>query len=194
MLLERAAHHDRAALGELLALHLPGLEGYLRLRMGPVMRAKESASDLVQSLCREVLADLSRFEYRGEAAFRHWLYAQAAHKLIDRHRVLTAEKRDPRREVPLDDGGSAAVLSCYGTLCTPSRMLSAKEAVASIEGAFDALPDDYKEAITLHRMVGLSHAEIAAHMGRSEGAVRNLVYRGLALLAMRLGDGGPSPG
>ncbi len=62
--------------------------------------------------------------------------------------------------------------------------------VASIERAFDALPDDYKEAISLHRMVGLSHAEIAAHMGRTEGAVRNLVYRGLALLAMRLGEGG----
>ncbi len=170
-------------------MHLPGLEGYLRLRMGPVLRAKESASDLVQSLCREVLGDLSHFEYRGEAAFRHWLYAQAAHKLIDRHRLLTAEKRDPRREVPLDSGRSSAVLSCYGTLCTPSRALSAKEAVASIEGAFDALPDDYKEAITLHRMVGLSHAEIAVHMGRSEGAVRNLVYRGLALLAMRLGGG-----
>jgi hypothetical protein len=100
------------------------------------MRAKESASDLVQSLCREVLSDLSRFEYRGEVAFRHWLYTQAAHKLIDRHRGLTAEKRDARREVPLDDGGSAAVLSCYGTLCTPSRALSAQEAVASIEGAF----------------------------------------------------------
>jgi len=188
-LVARAARNDREAIESLLVQHLPGLEAYLRLRMGPVMRAKESASDLVQSVCREVLLDLPRFEYRGEAAFRHWLYQQAAHKLIDRHRGLTADKRDPARERVLGDAESAAVLSAYATLCTPSRAVSAREALQRVEQAFDALPEDYKEAITLHRMVGLSHAEIAAHMGRSEGAVRNLVYRGLAQLALALGEG-----
>jgi RNA polymerase sigma-70 factor (ECF subfamily) len=189
-LLTRAAQHDRAALEDLLVMHLPGVEAYLRLRMGPMMRAKESASDLVQSLCREVLGDLSSFEYRGEAAFRHWLYAQARHKLIDKQRYLVADRRDPARELPADAEASASVLAGYGTLCTPSRDLSTREAVARIERAFDSLPDDYKEAITLHRMVGLSHAEIAKHMQRSEGAVRNLVYRGLAQLAIGLGDDG----
>lgn len=164
--------------------HLPGVEAYLRLRMGPILRAKESASDLVQSLCREVLGDLAGFEYRGEAAFRHWLYGQARHKLVDRHRHLTADKRDAGREAHAD--GSADLLACYGTLCTPSRDISARESIERIERAFDALPEDYKEAITLHRMVGLAHQEIAAHMQRSEGAVRNLVYRGLAQLALAL--------
>jgi DNA-directed RNA polymerase specialized sigma24 family protein len=60
--------------------------------------------------------------------------------------------------------------------------------VARIERCFDALPDDYREAITLQGMVGLSHAEIARHMQRLEGAVRNLVYRGLAQLALALGE------
>lgn len=187
-MVERASRNDRDALEALLVQHLPGVEGYLRLRMGALLRAKESASDLVQSLCREVLGDLSRFEYRGEAAFRHWLYAQARHKLIDHHRHLSADKRDPGREAQGKEDGGAELLACYGTLCTPSRDLSAREAIARIERAFDALPEDYKEAITLHRMVGLSHAEIAAHMDRSEGAVRNLVYRGLAQLAIALRD------
>lgn len=191
-LIARAAQNDRAALEELLVQQLPGLAAYLRLRMGPVLRAKESASDLVQSLCREVLADLPRFEYRGEAAFRAWLYAQARHKLVDKHRYLVAEKREPGRERPADADGT--VLDLYGSLCTPSRDLSTREAIARIERSFDALPDDYKEAITLHRMVGLSHAEIAAQMGRSEGAVRNLVYRGLAQLALDLGDDAPRDG
>lgn len=191
-LVERASKNDRAALEELLVRQMPGLEAYLRLRMGPMLRAKESASDLAQSLCRQVLGDLTRFEYRGDAAFRHWLYAQARHKLIDRHRHLAAECRDPGREVHASPERSEGVLACYGTLCTPSRDLSVREAVAHIERCFDELPEDYKEAITLHRMVGLSHAEIAAHMGRSEGAVRNLVYRGLAQLAISLRAGGPN--
>jgi RNA polymerase sigma-70 factor (ECF subfamily) len=190
VLIARAAQSDRAALEALLVQHLPGVEAYLRLRMGPLLRAKESASDLVQSLCREVLVDLPRFEYRGEAAFRGWLYAQARHKLIDKHRYLAAEKREPGRERSADAEGATTVLDVYGTLCTPSRDLSAREAVAKIERSFDALSEDYKEAITLHRMVGLSHAEIAAQMGRSEGAVRNLVYRGLAQLALALGEDG----
>ena len=52
VLIARAAQSDRAALEALLVQHLPGVEAYLRLRMGPLLRAKESASDLVQSLCR----------------------------------------------------------------------------------------------------------------------------------------------
>jgi RNA polymerase sigma-70 factor (ECF subfamily) len=195
-LVARATRNDRAAAEALLVHHLPGVVAYLRLRMGALLRAKESASDLAQSLCREVLGDLSSFEYRGEAAFRHWLYARARHKLVDRHRHHVADKRDPAREVPVAAAEATSLLDGYGTVCTPSRDLSAREAVERIERAFDALPEDHKEAITLHRMVGLSHAEIAAHMQRSEGAVRNLVYRGLAQLSLTLrdGDAGQRPG
>jgi RNA polymerase sigma factor (sigma-70 family) len=53
-----------------------------------------------------------------------------------------------------------------------------------VEAAFDELPEDYREAITLHKLCGLSHAEIAERLGRSEGAVRNLVYRGISRLAL----------
>lgn len=186
-LIDRAKDRDRRALEELLVRNLSGLEGYLRLRMGPVLRSKESGADLVQSVCREVLRDLSTFEFRGEAAFRHWLYTRARHKLLHKRRDLSAQQRDVEREQPFaGDSRDAALLSAYRGVCTPSADLAAREAVARIEAAFDALPDDHKEAITLHRLVGLGHKEIAEQLGRSEGAVRNLVYRGLARLAMAL--------
>jgi DNA-directed RNA polymerase specialized sigma24 family protein len=60
--------------------------------------------------------------------------------------------------------------------------------VQRIGRSFDGLRDDFKEAITLHRMVGLSHAELAAHMARPEGAVRSLVYHRLVRLAIEPGD------
>jgi RNA polymerase sigma-70 factor (ECF subfamily) len=185
-LLDAARRHDRRAIEDLLVQHLPRLEAFVRLRMGAALRARLTAPDLVQSVCREVLEDLSGFEYRGEAAFRHWLYTRAQNKLLEKHRHVAAAKRDVAREDSLPD--ATTLLPSYQTLLTPSRVLAAREHVARIEAAFDELPEDYREAITLHRICGLSHAEIAARLGRSEGAVRNLVYRGMSRLALRVDE------
>jgi RNA polymerase sigma-70 factor, ECF subfamily len=184
--LVRAASQDKQALEQLLVRHLPHLQGWLRLRMGALLRARETPEDLVQSVAREALGELSTFEWRGEGAFRHWLYTRAQHKLQDRIRYLGAKMRDAKREVPSPED-SQALLHCYASLCTPSREIASAEALRRIEGAFDELPEDYKEAITQYRICGLDYQEIAERMGRSEGAVRNLVYRGLSRLAVRLG-------
>jgi len=186
-----AARGDKQALEQLLVRHLPHLQGWLRLRMGALLRSRETPEDLVQSVAREALGELTAFEWRGEAAFRHWLYTRAQHKLQDRVKFVHAQKRDPLREAPSPDD-SRSLLDCYATLCTPSRELASQEALRRIEGAFDELPEDYQEAITQYRICGLDYGEIAERMGRSEGAVRNLVYRGLSRLALRLGgDAGP---
>lgn len=189
-LVAAAQRQERPAIEQLLVRHLPGLEAFVRLRMGAAMRALATPPDLVQSVCREVLQDLSGFEFRGEPAFRHWLYACAENKLREKHRYHHAEKRDVGAQVALPD--ASTFLPAYRTLCTPSRDLEMKEMIAKVEAAFDRLPDDYREAVTLHKLCGLSHAEIAERMNRSEGAVRNLVYRGISRLAL-LVDGDASP-
>lgn len=181
-LVAKAKQQQRPAIEQLLVRHLPGLEAFVRLRMGPGMRALATPPDLVQSVCREVLQDLSGFEFRGEAPFRAWLYACAENKLREKHRYHHAEKRDIGAQVSLPD--ASTFLPAYRTLCTPSRDLEMKEMVAKVEGAFDQLPEDYREAVTLHKLCGLSHKEIAERMNRSEGAVRNLVYRGISRLAL----------
>jgi len=60
--------------------------------------AKESASDLVQSVCLEILQHLDRFRYRGEAGFKHWLYTTALRRIVNKHEFNTAAKRDVRRD------------------------------------------------------------------------------------------------
>ena len=72
-LLARVETGDAPALDALLVRHLPSLEAYVRLKAGAAVRARETLSDVVQSVCVEVLRDADRFEYRGEAEFRHWL-------------------------------------------------------------------------------------------------------------------------
>jgi len=186
-LFARAKAGDRDALGGLLVQSLPWLEAYLRLQVGGALRQKESLSDLVQSVCVEALRDLPEFEFRGEGQFRHWLCKHALHKVINKREFHGAGKRDMAREVDLDrptaGGGPGSVLQCYASLCTPSRHAAGREELVRFEAAFDQLPDDSREAITLRRIVGLEYDEIAAAMQRSEGAIRNLVYRGLARLS-----------
>ena len=57
------------------------------------------------------------------------------------------------------------------------------------------MPEEYREVITLAHLVGLSRAEIALQMGKSEGAVRVLLHRALARMSAILsGPGAPGEG
>lgn len=184
-LVERATRGDAVAADELLERHLPALRAFIRLRTSKAIRDRESQSDLVQSVCREVLQGAERFEYQGEAAFRSWLYTTALRKLIERDRYWRSQKRDIDRELRAEE---PSLLDCYATFATPSQDVAVREQMERIEAAFDALPDDYREVITLSRIVGLSHAEIARQMGRSEESSRQLLRRALVKLAERLPD------
>lgn len=150
--------------------------------MGPALRAKESCSDVVQSVCREVLDKLDRYEYRGAASFRHWLYRAALNKIIDHQRYWLAERRSPRREQPFDDAAHD-LRDRYATISTPSREAMNVEDVERIESAFDRLPEHYREVIVLSRIVGLPHREIARQMDRSEEATRTMLRRALVRLS-----------
>jgi RNA polymerase sigma-70 factor (ECF subfamily) len=188
-LVRRATAGDRDAVEELLAAHLSRLRAFLRLRMGGAVRSKESTEDLVQSVCREALERLDGFEYRGEASFRHWLFQQAEHKVVDRARFYGRAKR-AAREVPLDvRREEAETLRGLESLFTPSRDAVAREELARLETAFAKLPADQREVILLARIVGLPHAEIAGRMGRSVSATWTLLSRALARLSMHLESG-----
>ena len=190
VLVGRAKGGDGAAVEALLVRHLPAIDAYVRLRAGKLVRAKESTADVVQSVCREVLEHLDEFDFRGEAQFRNWLCQHALHKILNKKRFYTAEKRDAAREQAAARSRASEarsnLLDCYASICTPSRVAAGKEAMEAFEEAFGELPEDYRVVITLHRIVGLPFKEIAPMMERSEGAVRNLFNRGVARLSTML--------
>lgn len=187
-LLARARTGDREAREALILRHLDRLRAFVRLKSGPGLRARESCSDLVQSVCREALGELGRLEVDGEDGFQRWLFAVALHKIGRRVEYYRAAKRDPGRE----ETGDAALLSAYGAVVTPSADAAAREEVAHIEAAFDALSEDQREALIQVRLLGRPHREVAEETGRSEEAVRQLLYRARARLALLLRDG-PAP-
>jgi RNA polymerase sigma-70 factor (ECF subfamily) len=179
-LLAAAQKGDEQAVQSLLHRHLPQLRAFIRLRCGAELRAKESASDLVQSVCRDVIQNMGGFQWEGEAAFRAWLCTAAARKVADRAAYWNTARRDVAKEAT---GGDEALLMVYRQSASPSEVVQGREALERIEGAFDKLPEDYREAIVLSRILGLPREEVAKRMGKTEDSVRHLLFRGLAQLA-----------
>lgn len=184
-LVSRAMTQNREAVEELLVRHLPRLRAWLRLRMGGWLRSRESADDLVQSVAREALGDLGAFEWRGEAAFRHWLFVKAQRKLVDKARFIAAERRSPARERAIE-GVDSGEVPLIGEALSPSREIQSLEELRRIEEAFEALSEDQREAISLRRLCGMGYEEVAERLQRSVPATRTLVHRGLSKLALRL--------
>jgi RNA polymerase sigma-70 factor (ECF subfamily) len=185
-----AAAGERSALETLLERHLPALRAYIRLHAGAVVRLRESNSDLVQSVCRELLQHADRFRHPSEAAFRRWLFTTALRKIVDRRDFHMAEKRDAGRELrPADESAQRALLEAYRTFSTPSRGAVVQEELVRIEVAMEQLTEEQREVVTLAHLVGLSRAEIADQLGKSEGAVRMILHRALARLGVLLRPG-----
>ncbi len=179
---------SQAELEALLLKYIPSIQAFIRLNAGPTIRVRETSLDLLQSALREVIRDLPQFEFRGESAFRNWLFTHALHKIQEKHRFYHRQQRDLRRDVRISDIGevSPAAIACYSRWDSPSAETRLRETAATIEEAFSALPGSQRQAVALYRIAKLSYKEIAAEMQKTEKAVRDLVYRGLAKLAVEL--------
>lgn len=183
-LTEAAARGDRGAVDRLLELYLPELEAFVSRRAGRPLRAQESSADIVQSVCREVLQHASRFRHPSEVAFKQWLYTTALRKISSRLDFYRAQKRDQGRVqvcVPGSvDEAASQVFEFYQSFSSPSRNLMLQEEVERIETAFEQLTEEQREVVTMAHVLGLSRAEIAQRIGKSEGNVRVLLHRALA--------------
>lgn len=189
-LVAAAQRREPGALEALVVAHLDDLRAFVRLQLEPQLRLHESCSDVVQSVCRELVEDLPGFEDRGPRSFRAWLFTAALNKVRQKHHFWHAQKRDVTREVR--GGGSESNegtgADLYASLCSfggsPSEHAIAREQAERIERAIDQLTPEQREVLLLARVVGLSHREIAQRLGATEVAVRSLLSRGsLRLLA-----------
>ncbi|MCP3917245.1 MAG: sigma-70 family RNA polymerase sigma factor [bacterium] len=189
-LLRASQAGDEAALDELVTRNYGMLRAFIRMRLDPATRARESASDLAQSVCREVLKRADQYEYRGDAAFRSWLCEAALRKLRDRYAYHRGAKRDPRREQApaASNDGWRDLAQAYRTSIDPVGRALRKEELEQLERAFDALDDTMREALSLRQICEMPYGEIATRLDRSEDAVRKIVSRARARIAVTLGQ------
>lgn len=192
-LVSLAKEGDESALQRLCEVYAERVLRIVRLRMGQELRSKLESMDLVQDAFVSALRGLEDFTYQNEGDFLRWLAKIAENRIRDNLDKLHADKRNIRREIPLNITGQTSKDSFVGTvgpadLTTPSVIVSRREDMNKLEKAMDKLRPEYKEVIILAKMEGLSGHELAEKLGKEPGATRALLSRALAALAESYGE------
>jgi RNA polymerase sigma-70 factor, ECF subfamily len=133
----------------------------------------EEPDDVASETWLQVVRDLHRFE-GGEEDFRGWLFSIARHRAIDATRART-RLRDRLARVPVSEPGPGDKPVELEVL----EGVSTRQAVALVAG----LPRDQAEAVALRVIAGLDTPAVARVLGKSPGAVRVALHRGLRALA-----------
>jgi len=188
-----AKQGDESALNQLCSVYGERVRRIIRLRLDQKLRPKLDSVDVVQDALILALDGLKDFTYKNEGDFLRWLAKIAENKLRDILDKFHADRRDIHREIPFKEKGSGTDVGFIGAgeparNTTPSVIACRKEALDKLEQALDELKPEYKEIIVLKRIEGLSHAEIARRLGKNTGAVRMLLARAMAALAIAYGE------
>ena len=193
-LVTSAVAGDEAALQCLLMDHNDALAARVAARMPKDLNPVLSADDVLQDVYITVFRKIGEFEPRGAGGFRAWLEKIAERRLWDLIDANRAAKRGGGRvaaEIPANSDASSIVglleLAAVHSH-TPSRSAAGHEAAGAVRDALETLKQDQREALRLRYFEGLSVAEAAERMGRSDGAVHMLCHRGLESLRDKLGD------
>lgn len=190
--LQRATSGDQAALEELLLEHYDRLSYRLSGKIPTQLQGTLTAEDVLQETFLDVINRIATFEPRSEEAFFHWVATIAEHRLIDMIRAQKAAKRGGDRAQVDNAAGEESVADLLGILAvnerTPSRSAAGHEAVNAIRGALEKIKPDYRQALQLRYVEGLTVAETASRMERTEPAIHMLCHRGLLSLRDTLGS------
>ncbi len=172
-----AAQSDPARFGEVYENYFALVYAYVTRRV----RTRDVAEDLTAEVFRKALASLPRFKWRG-APFAAWLFRIASNMIADR------SKRVPR-EVSLDEEGATERGSraqiAKGADTSQQKDLEDSERRALLFRLVDELAEDQCRVLLMRFAEEKSIREIAAALGRSEGAVKQLQFRALENLRMK---------
>ncbi len=165
--LERVRAGDEAAFAELWRATQPMLLRYLTVRAGDL------AEDVAAQAWAAVVTGLSGFE-GGENQFRRWIVTIARNNHVD---LVRRAARRP--ELLVENVVEAAEPT---GAADPADLAETQWSTGTALALVRRLPVDQAEMVTLRVLVGLDVAEVAALVGRSPGAVRVAVHRGLGRL------------
>jgi len=168
-LVARAQDGDRAAFDELAARH----STRLRRVLFRITRDCDAAYDAVQEALMRAWKNIARFE--GRSQFSTWLTRIG---INEAYRGLRHPVEEP---LELTDQVGERIAS-WGA--RPDEIAESREFLAAVEQALGELPLDYRTAVVLRDVEGLSTAEAAEVLGIGERALKSRVHRGrLALRA-----------
>jgi RNA polymerase sigma-70 factor (ECF subfamily) len=164
--LGRASLGDEAGFLDLWRALQPRLLRYLRVV------GCDDPEDVASETWLQVVRDLHRFS-GGEEDFRRWLFT------IGRHRAVDAARARSRRPVGPSAVGLDILADSHLVEDQVLDGMSVQHAVALLAG----LSKDQAEAVALRVIAGLDTPDVARILGKSAGAIRVALHRGLKALA-----------
>jgi RNA polymerase sigma-70 factor (ECF subfamily) len=146
--------------------------------------AEEAAQDALWTVARKVNM------FKGESAFGSWIYRITANAAYQKLRT----RRQKSAEIALDD--VLPSLDGDGRHFEPMDDWSSRVDENTLQGelrdvlqrAIDGLPADYRTALVLHDVEGLSNPDIAEALGISLPAVKSRVHRSRLFVRKQLSD------
>ena len=160
-----AAQHDPGRFAELYEQNFSRVYAYIAVRI----HDRFEAQDLTAHVFQQALANIGKFKWRG-APFIAWLYRIAANAIADQARKKSRELTETE----------------VATISSVDSDLEQVERRARLFSAVESLPEDQRRVILLRFGEEKSIREIASALNRSEGAVKQLQFRGLENLRARL--------
>jgi len=160
-----AAQNDPGRFAELYERNFHRVYAYIACRI----HDRSERQDLTAHVFQQALANIGKFKWRG-APFVTWLYRIASNAIADQTRKKSREVT----EVELTTNTSV------------DSDLEQIERRARLFSAVETLPEDQRRVIVLRFGEEKSIREIAGELNRSEGAVKQLQFRGLENLRARL--------
>lgn len=193
LLLQQARAGDGPALGRLLELYRNYLTLLARLQVDQRLQGKFDPSDLVQETFLEAHRDFVQFKGGSEPELVAWLRQILVTNLANlvRHYRGT-QRRDIRLErelaADIDESSRALDRGLVARHSSPSQQAARHEQAVLLADALNRLPADYREAIILRHLEGLTFPEVAERMERSVDSVKKLWARALVRLRGTLGE------
>jgi RNA polymerase sigma-70 factor, ECF subfamily len=160
--------------------HLDGFDRYVVPELEILMRVARSitgnptdADDLVQDTLLRAYRAIDRFDGRYPRA---WLLTIMRNAQINR-------VRRKRPSLMVDPEATLAVIaSTEADAQTPESVVLDKTFDAAVERAFHAIPGQFREAIHLVDIDGLSYSEAAAVLDVPVGTIMSRLHRGRKLI------------
>ena len=166
-LVRAAQGGDTVAFGQLYERYFDKVYSYLSFKLGNATEAEDVAAQVFL----KAMESLRGYKWTG-IPFQAWLFRIAHNALVDHLRRRAKRTSDPIDEAIPDARDEA----------DPEQYLAEKLKREGLLGAVDRLTDLQRQVIQLKFGGGLSNAQVAQIMGKTEGAVKALQHAALQAL------------